>query len=92
MSSPEQIPSLSVAEKYYQNHLKNVSNYQKRNPQKMREKNKKHNDKLKNEDSEKYQAKLLRQREYYKAVVKPKIDAAKKKEPEVTPEESITEV
>jgi hypothetical protein len=92
MSTPEQLPSLTPSERYYKNHLKNVSNYQKRNPQKMREKNKKHNDKIKNEDAEKYQAKLLRQREYYQAVIKPRNDAAKKKEPEVTPEEQLTEV
>jgi len=72
MSSPEEISSLSPAEKYYKNHLKNVSNYQKRNPEKMREKNKKHNDKIKNEDPEKYQAKLLKQREYYQNVIKQK--------------------
>jgi hypothetical protein len=72
MSSPEEILSLTPAEKYYKNHLKNVSNYQKRNPEKMREKNKKHNDKIKNEDPEKYQAKLLKQREYYQNVIKQK--------------------
>ena len=38
----------------------------------MREKNKKHNDKIKNEDPEKYQAKLLKQREYYQNVIKQK--------------------
>jgi hypothetical protein len=72
MPSTEEVSSLSPAEKYYKNHLKNVSNYQKRNPEKMREKNKKHNDKIKNEDPEKYQAKLLKQREYYQNVIKQK--------------------
>jgi len=83
MQSSEEISSLSPAEKYYKNHLKNVSKYQKNNPLKMREKNKKHNDKIKNEDPDKYQAKLLKQREYYQTVVKPKREAAKKTEEEL---------
>lgn len=66
------------AERFYKNHLKNVSNYQKRNPEKMREKNKKFNTKLKEENGDKYQAKLLKQREYYQTVVKPKREANKK--------------
>lgn len=72
MSSTEEVSSLTPAEKYYKNHLKNVSKYQKNNPEKMRAKNKKHNDKIKNEDPEKYQAKLLKQREYYQNVIKQK--------------------
>jgi hypothetical protein len=43
----------------------------------MREKNKKHNDKIKNENPEKYQAKLLKQREYYQTVIKPRVHANK---------------
>lgn len=77
MSSTEEVSSLSPAEKYYRNHLKNVSNYQKRNPEKMREKNKKHNDKIKIEHPDKYQARLERSRNYYQNVVKPKIMASK---------------
>lgn len=77
MLSTEQEVKLTPAEKYYQNHLKNVSNYQKRNPEKMREKNKKHNDKIKIEDPDKYQARLERSRNYYQNVVKPKVLASK---------------
>jgi hypothetical protein len=66
------------AERFYRNHLKNVSNYQKRNPEKMREKNKKFNDKLKEENGDKYQSRLSKQREYYQTVVKPKREAEKK--------------
>ena len=66
------------AERFYRNHLKNVSNYQKRNPEKMREKNKKFNDKLKEENGDKYQSRLSKQREYYQTVVKPKREADKK--------------
>lgn len=78
MQTIEQTTTLTPAEKYYQNHLKNVSNYQKRNPEKMKKKNKKHNDKIKNEDPEKYQSKLLKQREYYQMVIKPKVQSTKK--------------
>jgi hypothetical protein len=77
MSSTTPEVNLTPAEKYYKNHLKNVSNYQKRNPEKMREKNKKHNDKLKIEDPEKYKARLEKSRNYYQTVVKPKILASK---------------
>jgi hypothetical protein len=76
MSSSEEV-KLTPAEKYYKQHLKNVSKYQKSNPEKMREKNKKHNDKIKNENPEKYQAKLLKQREYYQTVIKPRAHANK---------------
>ena len=88
MQTPEQTTTLTPAERYYQAHLKNVSNYQKRNPQKMREKNKKHNDKIKNEDPEKYQAKLLKQREYYQTVIKPKVQSTKKT---AEPEEELSQ-
>jgi hypothetical protein len=80
MQTPEQTTALTPAEKYYQAHLKNVSKYQKNNPEKMRAKNKRHNDKIKNEDPEKYQAKLLKQREYYQTVIKPKAQSSKKTE------------
>jgi len=77
MSSTEQEVKLTPAEKYYKAHLRNVSAYQKRNPEKMREKNKKHNDKIKIEDPDKYQARLERSRNYYQNVVKPKVLASK---------------
>lgn len=60
------------AQKYYQRHLEHVASYQKRNPQKMREKNKRFNDKIKENDPDKYQAKLEKSRNYYHTVTKPK--------------------
>jgi len=56
--------TLTPAEKHYQNHLRNVSNYQKRNPEKMREKCKKYLDRLK-EDPEKYKEYQQQKRQYY---------------------------
>ena len=56
---------LTPAEKMYKNHLKNVSNYQKRNVEKMREKNKIYFLKIKTEMPEKYNAMLLKKKEYY---------------------------
>jgi hypothetical protein len=56
--------TLTPAEKHYQRHLKSVSNYQKRNPEKMREKCKKYLERMK-EDPEKYKSHLEKKREYY---------------------------
>ena len=58
--------TLTPAERMYRNHLKNVSNYQKRNPEKMREKCKKRNERLKNERPEEYALLLEKQKAYYK--------------------------
>lgn len=58
-------PVLTPAERMYKNHLKNVSNYQKRNADKMREKNKLYFLKIKAEMPEKYNAMLLKKKEYY---------------------------
>jgi len=66
-----------AAIRYYKNHLKTVSEYQKRNPEKMREKNNAWNAKVKETDPVKYQAILDRKRAYYLNVRKPKLDAAK---------------
>lgn len=63
---------LSAAEKHYIRHLKTVSDYQKRNPEKMREKNKSYMKKMKNDDPQKYQEFLEKRRKYYSEVVKPK--------------------
>jgi hypothetical protein len=71
--------NLSPAEKMYKSHLKNVSNYQKRNPDKMKEKCKKYSDKIKN-DPEKYKKMLEKKKEYYLNVKKPKLEALKLKE------------
>jgi hypothetical protein len=63
---------LTPAERWYINHLKNVSTYQKNNPEKVKEKCKKWAMKLK-EDPEKYKDFQDRKREYYINVVKPKL-------------------
>lgn len=65
----------STAEKFYAIHLKNVSNYQKKYPEKCREKNKKYFDNVKEKSPEKYKEMLDRKREYYLNVIKPERDA-----------------
>ena len=60
---------LSPAERYYQNHLRHVSRYQKQNPEKMRAKCNKYNEILR-QDPEKYAASLAKKRAYYHDVVK----------------------
>jgi hypothetical protein len=67
-----------IAIRYYKNHLKTVSEYQKRNPEKMRIKNNAWNAKIKETDPVKYQAILDKKRDYYLNVRKPKLDAARK--------------
>jgi hypothetical protein len=62
---------------FYQKHLKRVSDYQKANPTKCREKCKKYNDKLKAENPEKYAEMLEKKRQYYLQVRKPKLEAQK---------------
>ena len=85
MSTPEIIETtpkpedLTPAERYYRNHLKRVCDYQRRNPEKMREKCKKWNAKVKAEQPEKYQAILEQKRKYYNEVRKPKLMAERLK-------------
>jgi hypothetical protein len=79
MSSTENAV-MTPAEKYYQDHLKRVSEYQKKNPEKMRAKNKKFNDKVRETDPEKYQQKLEKSRNYYNTITKPKREAEKQKQ------------
>jgi len=62
---------------FYEKHLKRVSDYQKANPTKCREKCKRYNDKLKAENPEKYGIMLEKKRQYYLNVRKPKLDAQK---------------
>lgn len=88
MSQPEEI-KLTPAERYYQNHLRNVSAYQKRNLDKMRVKSKKHMDKIKVEAPEKYEIKLQRSRDYYQNVTKPKAMASKQQQQQTQSEESL---
>ena len=61
---------LSPAERYYANHLRHVSRYQKQNPEKMRAKCNKYNEILR-QDPDKYAASLAKKRAYYHDVVKP---------------------
>jgi hypothetical protein len=63
---------LSPAERFYKNHLKNVSNYQKRNSEKMKEKNKAYAKMIKEDKPEKYKEMLDRKRQYYLRVIKVK--------------------
>ena len=52
----------------------NVGTYQKKNPEKMREKSKRYLDKMKLDDV-KYNDFLAKRREYYKTVLKPRKQA-----------------
>jgi hypothetical protein len=63
---------LSPAEKFYNNHKKNVQTYQKKHPEKCNEKSKRYMDKLRTECPERYETILEKKREYYKNVVKPR--------------------
>jgi hypothetical protein len=65
------------AKKFYEKHLKRVSDYQKAHPDKCHEKCKKYNDKMKLEQPEKYAVMLEKKRRYYLEVRKPKIEADK---------------
>jgi len=62
------------ADRYYKSHLKRVSEYQKANPEKCREKCKKYNQKVK-EDPEKYKQLLEKKRMYYHNTKLPKIES-----------------
>ena len=57
---------LSPAQKMYQQHLRNVSNYQKRNAEKMREKQRKRLEVIK-QDPEKYEELRKKRKEYNEA-------------------------
>jgi hypothetical protein len=65
--------NLTVAERFYKNHLKNVARYQKNHPEKCAEKCKRYNQRLKEEHPEKYQEMLEQKRHYYLTVTKPKL-------------------
>jgi len=66
---------LTPAERMYRNHLKNVRTYQQKNPEKMKEKCKRYNEKIKLENPEKYQETLNKKKEYYINVRKPRMEA-----------------
>ena len=84
---------LTPAERFYQNHIKRVCAYQKANPEKMREKCKKWNAKLKEEQPDKYKEVLEKKRKYYNEIRKPKLDAlkAEKKSIETQMKEEVAE-
>ena len=63
---------ISPAERMYNHHLKTVSNYQKRNPKKTRERVKRYIVNLKINNPEKYRTMLEKQRAYYHQVAKPR--------------------
>jgi hypothetical protein len=68
---------LSVGERFYMKHKERVSKYQKNNPEKMRLKCKKYNEKFREERPDEYILLLEKKRLYYKMVTKPKIEALK---------------
>jgi hypothetical protein len=70
---------LTVAERYYLSHKKSMNEYQKRNKDKVNERNRLYLEKIK-EDPERRQAYLQKKREYYLKITKPKLDALKKQE------------
>ena len=59
------IQEISPAQIMYQNHLKNVAKYQKANPEKMREKNKRYLENMKKNNPDKYEDFLMKKAEYY---------------------------
>lgn len=73
--------NIEAAAKMYKSHLKNVSEYQKRNPDKMKAKCLKYNEKIR-ADPEKHEELKQKKKDYYNNVVKPK-NEAKKKEKEL---------
>jgi hypothetical protein len=74
---------LSPAQKMYQQHLRNVSNYQKRNVEKMREKQRKRLEVIK-QDPEKYEELRKKRKEYN--------ESRKKVKEEVRPEPPVVDV
>jgi hypothetical protein len=61
----------------YLRSLKYVSDYQKRNPEKMQAKNKRNYKKIKETDPEKYEQRKKKALENYYKVRKPKLEASK---------------
>ena len=67
---------MSVAERYYLSHKKSMSEYQKRNKEKVNERNRLYLEKIK-DDPERRKAYLEKKRDYYLKITKPKLDAMK---------------
>ena len=70
----------TAAEKWYENHRNNVRNYQKRNPEKMKEKCQNYLKRLKEERPEDYEKYKEKKRDYYNRVTKPKRQQAKQQQ------------
>jgi hypothetical protein len=83
---------VDTAVRFYKAHLKAVSEYQKRNLDKMRTKNKAFNEKIKVHDKEKYERYLAKKREHYYNVRKPKREAEKLAKNSIAHEESKNEI
>ena len=60
---------LTPAERMYKSHLRNVANYQRKNPEKMKKKHQRYTLKRKN-DPKRHQEYLQKRREYYKSVIR----------------------
>ena len=69
MSKP--LEQLSPAERMYKQHIIHVSNYQRRNKDKIKDKHKRYIEKMRNEPA-RYEAYLEKRRLYYSSVIKPK--------------------
>ena len=82
MDEPKKI-NLKAAEKHYMAHLTNVSNYQKTHPEKMSEKSKRYNEKIKS-DPEKYALFLQSKRDHYHNIVKPRLQLLKDAKNKIT--------
>jgi hypothetical protein len=65
--SPEMLSLAAL--KMYKNHLSNMKKYQKRNPEKMREKSKRYMVKLKNDET-KYSKYLEKRKETHTSIIK----------------------
>ena len=75
----EEVKAVNIesAVKHYRSHLKAVSNYQKRNKDKMSVKCKNYMEKIKADDPERFEQILQAKRDYYYNVQKPKLLAKK---------------
>ena len=89
---PIKTVDVDTAVRFYKSHLKAVSDYQKRNLEKMRTKNKAFNEKIKVHDKEKYEKYLAKKREHYYNVRKPKREAEKLAKNSIAHEEPKNEI
>jgi hypothetical protein len=73
-----QEPKLSPAEKIYATLKKNTLKYQREHPEKCREKCQKYWARMREERPEQYELFKEKKRQYYRDVIKPKMEAKKK--------------